>query len=98
LSTSDIETPDYVQEIYGSDTTLLPDGESRALGYVREVGDGAVAYFSFGHCHTPTTNVQRSVHSSISKDNVPPVHFNGVWETPAFDQLMKNALTWGLTS
>ncbi|MBT6275610.1 MAG: hypothetical protein HOI95_15930 [Chromatiales bacterium] len=96
LTTRDIDAPDYVQEIYGADTTLLSDGESRPLGYVREVGDGAVAYFSFGHCHTPTTNVQRSVHASIAQDNVPPLQFNGVWETSVFDQLMKNALTWGL--
>ena len=96
LSTRDIETPDYVAEIYGTDTSLLPDGESRALGYVRDVGAGAVAYFSLGHCHSPSTNVQRSVHTSIAKDNVPPLKFSGVWHTPVFEQLLDNALNWGL--
>ncbi|MCB1743597.1 MAG: ThuA domain-containing protein [Gammaproteobacteria bacterium] len=96
LTTQDIDAPGYVQEIYGADSSLLPDGRSRALGYVREVGEGAVAYFSFGHCHTPSTNVQRTVHASIATDNVPPLTFKGVWETSVFEQLMRNALAWGL--
>ena len=98
LTTRDIEAPDYVQEIYGADSTLLADGNSRALGYVRTVDAGAVAYFAFGHCHSPTTNVQRSVHASIAEDNVPPLHFAGVWETEVFDHLLKNAVEWGLAA
>src|SRR5947209_1348839 len=31
---------------YDHDTSLMPDGKSRVLGYVRDVGKGATAYFA----------------------------------------------------
>ena len=95
LTTSDIEAPRYVEEIYGEDTSLLPDGKNRALGYVREVGKGAVAYFAPGHCHTPTTNVQVTVATNIDPDHVVPLHFRGAWTSEAYQQLLKNAIRWG---
>ncbi|MBF69024.1 MAG: hypothetical protein CMQ29_15200 [Gammaproteobacteria bacterium] len=96
LTTTDIDTPDYVPDIYGSDSSLLPDGKRRALGYVRTVGKGAVAYFSFGHCHTPTTNVQVTVDTTISDDRSVPLDFHGVWATDNFKTLLGNALEWGV--
>ncbi|MGH7865615.1 MAG: ThuA domain-containing protein, partial [Candidatus Binataceae bacterium] len=44
--------------IYDSDTSLLADGKTRALGYTREIGKGGVTYFALGHCHSPASNVQ----------------------------------------
>ena len=95
LTTEDIDSPPYVDEIYGGDLSLLPDGKSHALGFARKVGEGEVAYISPGHCHTPLTNGQRSVHESIAPDGVVPLRFRGPWETDAYEQLLKNAIDWG---
>jgi type 1 glutamine amidotransferase len=95
LTTSEIEAPDYVAEIYGKDSSLLPDGKNRAIGYTREVGKGGVAYFALGHCHSPTTNVQVTVASNIDANNEVPRFFKGVWNSEHYQQLIKNAIEWG---
>lgn len=95
LTTSEIEAPSYVEEIYGEDTSLLPDGKNRALGYVRQVGKGAVAYFAPGHCHTPLTNIQVTVDTNINPDKVVPLQFRGAWTSEPYQQLFKNAIDWG---
>ena len=111
LTTTDIEAPAIVDELYGSDLSLLPDGKSHALGFARNVGKGAVAYIAPGHCHTPLTLTeahkrrirdliwedyrQPPVHESISPDGVMPPHFRGPWETEPYEQLLKNAIAWG---
>ena len=95
LTTTEIDTPDYVPDIYGEDSSLMADGR-RALGYVREVGKGAVAYFSLGHCHSPTTNVQVTVDRNIDADNVVPLDFRGVWDTDNFKTLIGNGVAWGV--
>lgn len=66
---------------YDKDTSLLDDGKTRILGYVRDVGKGAVVYWALGHCHSPTINAQTQP-------------FHGVWETREFQQLLSNSLTW----
>ena len=96
LTTEDIVSPPYVEEIYGGDLSLLPDGKSHALGFARKVGEGEIAYIAPGHCHTPLTNMQRSVHESISPDHVTPMRFRGPWGTDAYEQLLKNAIDWGI--
>ena len=95
LTTKDIDTPPSVPEIYGDDKSLLPDGESRALGFVRDVSKGAVAYIALGHCHSPLTNMQTSVHESVSKDHVSPPTFRGAWETDVYNRILDNAIAWG---
>lgn len=83
LSTSEVgPPPPETQELYGGDLSLLPDGRSRALGFVREVGKGGAAYFAPGHCSTPLT--------SRGGDR-----FRGPWETDAYTQLIENAVAWG---
>jgi len=57
LTTEDVEPPLFVDEIYGGDLSLLPDGKSHALGFARKVRAGEVAYIALGHCHTPLTNL-----------------------------------------
>ncbi|MGI8549950.1 MAG: ThuA domain-containing protein [Dehalococcoidia bacterium] len=82
--------------IYESDTSLLPDGKTRALGYTRELGKGAVTYIALGHCHNPSDNVQTSVDRSVDPEGRTPLTFRQPWETPAFETLVRNAITWGM--
>lgn len=82
--------------IYESDTSLLPDGKTRALGYVRDVGAGGVTYIALGHCHNPTNNVQTSVHASVHPEGTTPLLFRDPWETVPFQTLLRNAITWGM--
>ena len=81
---------------YESDTAVLPGGSKRAIAFERRLSQGAVAYTTLGHCHTPTTNSQRSVHESVSADNKPPLYLLGSWETEGFQTLLRNSIGWGL--
>jgi type 1 glutamine amidotransferase len=92
---SDPSPPDFGFH-YERDTSLMPDGRTRVLGYVREMGQGAVAYFALGHCHNPTNNVQPFVDPSVDPSGTTPKLFRGSWETPAFERLLRNALAWGI--
>ena len=84
--------------VYDRDTSILPDGKTRALGYTREVGRGGVTYIALGHCHSPMSNVQPFVDSSIEASGKTPLTFRGSWETPAFEQLLRNGIQWGVGS
>src|SRR5712692_8213205 len=44
--------------VYDKDTSLMPDGKTRVLGYTRALGKGGVAYIALGHCHSPRNDVQ----------------------------------------
>jgi type 1 glutamine amidotransferase len=81
---------DSVKDLYGSDSSLQPDGRTRVLGYTRAVGMGEVAYFALGHCHNPNSRPARA------GDPTPHV-FRGAWETDAFARLLRNAIAWGAT-
>lgn len=81
---------------YEQDTTLLADGVTRVLGYVRSLGKGEVAYIALGHTHTPTTNIQRRVNKNVSPDEKPSLHFRGSWDVDAFRQLFRNGIEWGV--
>ena len=100
LSTSELDAEDPAPRSfgfsYGEDTSVGPDGCTRVLGYEREHGSGAVAYFALGHCHSPGTNIQPFVHESVDAEGVTPLHFRGPWETQAFEQLLCNGIEWGL--
>jgi type 1 glutamine amidotransferase len=78
--------------LYGSDSSLMPDGRTRVLGYSKEVGQGGVAYFAFGHCHNPAIHATRARDPS---DRTPP-RFHGPWENQAFVTLLRNAIAWGV--
>jgi uncharacterized protein len=84
--------------VYDRDTSLLPDGKTRALGFTRTVGAGAVAYVALGHCHSPTSNVQPFVDRSVDPGGVTPLTFRGSWETDSFARLLRNAIRWGIDS
>ena len=100
LSTSDLDDQDPAPRTfgftYGEDTSVAADGRTRVLGYERQQGAGAVAYFALGHCHTPATNIQPFVHESVDAGGVTPLDFRGPWETDAFERLLANGLDWGL--
>jgi hypothetical protein len=100
LSTADLPVDDPAPRTfgftYGEDTSVESDGRTRVLGYERSLGEGAVVYLGLGHCHTPLTNIQPFVHASVDPDGVTPLSFRGPWETPAFERLIANAVTWGL--
>lgn len=82
--------------IYESDTSLLPDGKTRALGYTRDLGQGGVTYIALGHCHNPTTNIQTSVDRGVDAEGTTPLTFRDPWETAPFQRLVRNAITWGM--
>lgn len=79
---------------YDKDTSLQADGKTRVLGYLRSVGEGSVIYYSLGHCHSATTNVQPFVDKSVEASGATPKVFRGSWETEAFQQLLRNAIIW----
>lgn len=74
--------------IYPKDTSLQADGKTRVLGYVREVGRGAVAYVALGHCHDPATRPGGA--------DAAPIVFRGAWGSAPFMTLLRNAIAWGL--
>ena len=81
-----------VGALYGSDTSLRPDGRTRVLGYTREVGNGGVTYFALGHCHNPASRTARAAEPA----DTTPATFRGAWETDAFITLLRNAIAWGV--
>jgi type 1 glutamine amidotransferase len=81
--------------VYDKDTSLLPDGKTRVLGYTREVGKGGVAYIALGHCHSPTSNMQPFVDPSVNTQGSTPGLFRGSWETEPFARLLRNGIKWG---
>jgi uncharacterized protein len=82
--------------VYDKDTSLLPDGKTRVLGYARELGEGGVVYIALGHCHSPTDNRQRIVDASVQTSGGAPRLFRGPWETEVFETLLRNGITWGI--
>lgn len=78
--------------LYPTDTSLLADGKTRVIGYTRDVGKGGVAYFTLGHCHSPAIRAGRAPDPA----DTTPLTFRGSWESAAFTQLLRNAITWGM--
>jgi uncharacterized protein len=80
-----------VGTLYGTDTSLQGGGHSRVVGYSREVGNGGIAYFIFGHCHNPATRAP----GAAERTDAPPT-FRAPWENPAVTTLLQNAIAWGI--
>lgn len=91
-------SPEGFGFVYDKDAARPADGETRVLGYEKKVGEGAVAYVALGHCHAPTNNVQPFVDASVDASGTTPQSFRGAWDTPAFDQLLRNAIAWGTSA
>jgi uncharacterized protein len=82
--------------VYDRDTSLLPDGKTRVLGYTRELGKGGVTYIALGHCHSPTDNRQRLVDTSVRAPGDTSRLCRGSWETAPFETLLRNGIAWGI--
>jgi len=76
-----------VEPMYGADTSLLPDGQTRVLGYTRRVGDGGVTYFALGHCHSPATRT-----GPRDPADTTPATLHGAWTAEPFDRLLRNTI------
>jgi len=79
-----------VETLYGKDTSLMPDGKSRVLGYTLPVGAGSVIYIALGHCHNPASRPGRPDSSSTEQSAT----YRGSWESPSFTKLLGNAIAW----
>jgi type 1 glutamine amidotransferase len=80
--------------LYPSDTSLLPDGKTRVIGYTRAVGQGGVTYFALGHCHNPAI---RAARASADPADATPATFRAPWESEEFATLLRNAIAWGVS-
>ena len=79
-------TSPAIGTLYESDTSLLPDGRTRVLGYTRDVGAGGVTYIALGHCHNPAIRGPRA-----DPTDTTPLTFRGSWEVDPFRVLLQNA-------
>jgi hypothetical protein len=86
-------TSPAIGTLYASDTSLLPDGRTRVIGYNRAIGNGGVTYFALGHCHNPAI---RAARAPDPRDKTPPT-FHGAWETEPFITLLRNAIACGVS-
>ncbi len=84
--------------VYDRDTSVLPDGKTRVIGYTRDIGKGGVTYFALGHCHSPLSNVQPFVDASVESSGTTPKTFRGSWDSREFEILLRNAVKWGVQS
>jgi uncharacterized protein len=87
-------TSPAIGTLYPEDTSLQADGRTRVLGYVRDIGQGGVAYFALGHCHNPAIRAGRPADPA---DRTPPT-FHGPWETEPYLALLGNAIDWGVAA
>ena len=82
--------------VYDHDTSLLPDGKTRVLGYTRALGRGGVTYIALGHCSSPTNTRPPVVDASVHASGSVPDLLHGPWETEPFERLLRNGITWGI--
>jgi enamine deaminase RidA (YjgF/YER057c/UK114 family) len=80
-------TSPTIGALYASDTSLLPDGKTRALGTTRDMSKGGVAYVALGHCHNLAIHAGRAVDPMDTS----PLTFRDSWEPEFFTTLLKNA-------
>lgn len=82
--------------VYAKDTSLLPDGKTRALAFTKEVGKGGVTYFALGHAHNPAIKALRAAEQGVPLESLAPLTFHGSWENETFQVMVRNAVTWGM--
>ena len=78
--------------VYDEDTSLMPDGKTRALAFTRAIGRGSVTYVALGHCHSPGSNVQPFVDTNVDPDGKTPLSLHNTWEQPAYERLLRNVI------
>ena len=88
--------PDDFGFAYDEDTSLFPDGVTRALGFTRPLGRGGSTYIALGHAHSPQSNAQSAVDPSVATDGASPGVLRVTWESEAYKQILRNAIDWGV--
>ena len=83
---------------YDHEKSLQADGKTRVVAYTKSIGRGGVAYISLGHCHSPTTAMQPTVHQSVDPQGISPPLFRGPWETDAYQTLLRNGIGWAVAA
>ena len=86
-------TSPTIGTLYATDTSPLPDGRTRVIGYTRDVGHGEVTYIALGHCHNPAIRAAR-----VDLADTTPLTFRGSWEAGAFITLLRNAVAWSMNA
>ena len=79
--------------MYDEDTALQPDGKTQALGFTRNIGQGAVTYIALGHC-SPASQNQPTADSNPDAAAASPALRGTTWESDAYTQLLRNATAW----
>ena len=80
---------------YDEDTALQPDGKTRVLGFVRNIGKGGVTYIALGHRSAPRQN-KPVVDPNLDRAAASPAVLATTWESDAYIQLLRNAIAWGV--
>jgi type 1 glutamine amidotransferase len=75
--------------IYPTDSSLLPDGRTRVIGYTRSLGAGGVTYIALGHCHNP------AIRGPGAPSDSTPATFHGAWDAEPFITLLRNVIGFG---
>ncbi|MDP6453174.1 MAG: hypothetical protein QF898_07690, partial [SAR202 cluster bacterium] len=65
-------------------------------GFTRDIGKGGATYISLGHCHSPASQSSPTVDASVEEAGVKPGMIRTSWESDAYMQLLRNAITWGM--
>jgi len=80
---------------YDEDTALQPDGKTRVLGFIRNIGKGGVTYIALGHRSAPRQN-QPAADPNPDAAGVRSAVLSTTWESDAYIQLLRNAIAWGM--
>ena len=81
--------------VYDEDTSVQADGITRVLGYARQIGRGEIVYVGLGHCNAARPEEPLAATSGTTSPRPAVPAFHGVWETEAFELLVRNAIAWG---
>lgn len=68
----------------------------RACSDARALGRGGVTYIALGRCYPATSTRQPIVDASVHAAGDTPNLCRGPWETKAFEQLLRNGISWGI--
>ena len=90
------DSPPGTGFLYDEDTALQPDGKTRVLGYIRNIGKGGVTYIALGHCHSPASRARPTVDPSPEATDDKPEVLRATWESDEYMQLLRNAIAWGV--
>ena len=77
--------------LYGSDTSLQPDGKTRVIGYTREIGNGGVA-----SSLSAIATIRRSAPAGRRPGGHDAADLSRLVGIDAFITLLRNTIAWGV--